>query len=92
MPMRVLFSFAVCSPALGLQAGVALRSRGTSPFMLVSGVTAPQDLCIVGDGGPLRPRRSRVCAELARLFWQERCCCRTALQLSRRAAVRSCGI
>jgi hypothetical protein len=51
MPMRVLCLLAVCSPVLGLQAGVALRTRGTSPFMLVSGVTAPQELCVVGDGG-----------------------------------------
>ena len=92
MPMRVLCLLAVCSPVLGLQGGVALTTRGTSPFMLASGVTAPQELCVVGDDGPCCPRRGQACVASAWLLWQERCCCRTVWRPSLRAVVRSCGL
>jgi len=50
--MRVLCVFGYVSVSvLGLQTNVAIDARGDAPFMLISGVTAPQDLCVVGDGG-----------------------------------------
>ena len=51
MALRVLCLLSLLAPSVCLQSSIAHASRAAQPFALVSGATAPQEMCLVADSG-----------------------------------------